>query len=285
MSDYPVPDGTIREALRKARRVVIKIGTSTITYDNGRFNLSNLERICRSVASQMNQGKEIILVSSGAIGVGVGCLRLPEKPKLIREKQAIAAVGQCELMSMYSRLLADYHYAVAQILLTKDDIDYEQTRLNICNTFETLLEKEIVPVVNENDTVSTLEISHNGTFGDNDALSAIVAVLVDADLLILLTDIDGLYTLDPRTSEDAVFIQTVDEITREMEENAGGAGSKRGTGGMKSKILAARIATEAGLDTIIANGSTSRIVDQILSGQPVGTWFKGQKQAKTPNPG
>ena len=278
MSDYTIKDAAIREKLRQAKRVVIKIGTSTITYDNGRFNLSNLERICRSVANQMNQGREIILVSSGAIGVGVGRLRLPEKPKLMREKQAIAAVGQCELMSMYSRLMADYHYAVAQILLTKDDIDYDQTRMNICNTFETLLEKEIVPIVNENDTVSTIEISHNGTFGDNDSLSAIVSVLVGADLLILLTDIDGLYTLDPRTSSDAVFIQSVEEITNQIEESAGGAGSKRGTGGMRSKIMAARIATEAGLDTIIANGSTSRIVDHILSGQPVGTWFKGQNQ-------
>lgn len=274
MTEQGIIDDQLRDKLRQAKRVVIKIGTSTITYDNGRFNLANLERICRSVANQMNQGREIVLVSSGAIGVGAGRLRLAEKPQLIREKQAVAAVGQCELMSMYSRLMADYHYAVGQILLTKDDIDDEATRVNICNTFESLFEKEILPIVNENDTVSTREIYHNGTFGDNDALSAIVSVLVDADLLIILSDIDGLYSLDPRAHNDAVFIKVVEKITGEVERSAGGVGSQRGTGGMVSKILAARIATEAGLDTIIANGSVSRIIDQILEGKSVGTWFK-----------
>ena len=193
--------------------MVIKVGTSTITYDNGRFNLTNLEHLCRSIANQMNQGREIILVSSGAIGVGVGRLRLQEKPQAIREKQAVAAVGQCELMSMYSRLMSDFNYTVAQVLLTKDDIDDEITRDNICNTFEALIEKEIIPIVNENDTVSTREIYHNGTFGDNDTLSAIVADLVGADLLIILSDIDGLYDSDPRTHDEASLISTVETIT------------------------------------------------------------------------
>ena len=277
MAAVQIQDEMLREKIRQAKRVVVKVGTSTITYDNGRFNLSNMERICRSLANQMNQGRDVILVSSGAIGVGVGRLRLEEKPKLIREKQAIAAVGQCELMSMYSRLMADYHYPVAQVLLTRDDIEDEKTRFNICNTFETLIEKEILPVVNENDTVSTLEISHNGTFGDNDALSAIVANLVDADLLIILSDIDGLYTVDPRTHRDATFIQTVEAITGQIEESAGDTGSKRGTGGMRSKISAAKIATDGGIDTVIANGGVSRIIDQVLSGRPVGTWFKAVK--------
>ena len=263
----------IRGKIAQARRVVIKVGTSTITYDNGRFNLTNLEHLCRSIANQMNQGREIILVSSGAIGVGVGRLRLSQKPSTIRDKQAIAAVGQCELMSMYSRLISDYNYTVAQILLTKDDIDDPITRENICNTFQALLEKEIIPVVNENDTVSTREIYHNGTFGDNDSLSAIVAGLIGADLLIILSDIDGLFSQDPHTHADAQLIDTVGEITAEIEEIAGGEGSSRGTGGMRSKIVAARLATEAAVDTIIANGSQARVIDSILDGEEIGTLF------------
>lgn len=263
----------IRARLASASRVVIKVGTSTITHDNGRFNLANMEHLCRSIANQMNHGREVILVSSGAIGVGVGRLRLKEKPRSIRDKQAIAAVGQCELMSMYSRLLTDYNYIVAQVLLTKDDIDDLHTRANIVNTFESLLEKDILPIVNENDTVSTREIYHNGTFGDNDALSAIVAVLVKADLLIILTDIDGLYTRDPRAHSDASLISFVDQISDSIEDSAGDEGTKRGTGGMRSKILAARIATVAGVDTVIANGSVARIIDEVLAGQTVGTLF------------
>jgi glutamate 5-kinase len=263
----------LRKKISQAERIVIKVGTSTLTYDNGRINLRNMENLCRSVAALMNRGKQVILVSSGAIGVGVGKLRLQAKPDTIREKQAVAAVGQCELMNMYSRLLSDYNYAVAQVLLTKDDIDDAPTRTNIMNTFRTLIEMEIVPVVNENDTVSTREIYHNGTFGDNDMLSAIVAVLVEADLLIMLTDIDGLYDCDPRQNKDACFVSYVPVITDDIEASAGGEGSKRGTGGMRSKILAARIATAAGLDAIIANGEVPHIIDSILEGNQVGTMF------------
>lgn len=262
-----------REQLAKAKKVVIKVGTSTITHENGRFNLNNLEHLCRSIANQMNQGKEIILVSSGAIGVGVGRLHLKQKPKVMREKQAVAAVGQCELMNMYSRLLSDYHYVVAQILLTKDDIDDPVTRENICNTFQALLEREILPIVNENDTVSTREIYHNGTFGDNDMLSAIVARLVGADLLIILSDIDGLYDMDPHEHADAALISTVAKIDDTIEAAAGGEGSNRGTGGMRTKLNAARIANEAGIDAVIANGSVSRIVDDVLEGRERGTLF------------
>ncbi|MCK9253976.1 MAG: glutamate 5-kinase [Clostridiales bacterium] len=262
-----------REQLAKAKKVVIKVGTSTITHENGRFNLNNLEHLCRSIANQMNQGKEIILVSSGAIGVGVGRLHLKQKPKVMREKQAVAAVGQCELMNMYSRLLSDYHYVVAQILLTKDDIDDPVTRENICNTFQALLEREILPIVNENDTVSTREIYHNGTFGDNDMLSAIVARLVGADLLIILSDIDGLYDKDPHEHADAALISTVAKIDDTIEAAAGGEGSNRGTGGMRTKLNAARIANEAGIDAVIANGSVSRIVDDVLEGRERGTLF------------
>lgn len=263
----------LRNEIKQAKRVVIKIGTSTLTYDNGRINLTNMDQLCRSVANLMNRGKQVVLVSSGAIGVGVGKLRMPEKPSSIRRKQAVAAVGQCELMNMYSRLMSDYSYTVGQVLLTKDDIDDEQTRINIVNTFEALMEMEIIPVVNENDTVSTREIYHNGTFGDNDTLSAIVAVLLEADLLIMLSDIDGLYDSDPRINPDAAFVSYVPEITDEIEASAGAAGSQRGTGGMRSKILAARIATVAGLDAIIANGSVPHIIDDIADGKNKGTMF------------
>lgn len=262
-----------RERLSQAKRIVIKVGTSTITHDNGRFNLTNMENLCRSIANLMNQGKEIILVSSGAIGVGVGKLRLTEKPKQIRDKQAVAAVGQSELMNMYSRILNDYNHIVAQILLTKDDIDEPQSRANVSNTFEALLEKQILPIVNENDTVSTREIYHNGTFGDNDTLSAMVAVLTQADLLIILSDIEGLYESDPRSNPQAKLIEHVDRITDEIENLAGGAGTNRGTGGMRSKIVAARISTVAGIDTIIANGSKAHTIDHILEKKAVGTLF------------
>ncbi len=268
----------LRDKIKQAKRVVIKIGTSTLTYDNGRINLTNMDQLCRSVANLMNSGKQVVLVSSGAIGVGVGKLRLPEKPSSIRRKQAVAAVGQCELMNMYSRLMSDYSYTVGQVLLTKDDIDDEQTRINIVNTFEALMEMEIIPVVNENDTVSTREIYHNGTFGDNDTLSAIVAVLLEADLLIMLTDIDGLYDSDPRINPDAAFVSYVPEITDEIEASAGAAGSQRGTGGMRSKILAARIATVAGLDAIIANGSVPHMIDDIADGKNKGTMFAALRE-------
>lgn len=266
-----------REKVANAKRIVIKVGTSTITHDNGRFNLANMEYLCRSIASLMNQGKQVILVSSGAIGVGVGKLRLPEKPKTIRDKQAVAAVGQSELMAMYSRLLNDYNQIVAQVLLTKDDIDEALSRQNVCNTFEALIEKQILPIVNENDTVSTREIYHNGTFGDNDMLSAMVAVLTGADLLIILSDIDGLYDSDPRANEHAALIEHVTEITDEVEQLAGGAGTKRGTGGMRSKILAARIATVAGIDTVIANGSKAHSIDQVMAQKAVGTLFAANR--------
>ena len=263
----------LRQQLQTAKRVVIKVGTSTITYENGRFNLTNLDHLCRSIANQKNQGREIILVTSGAIGVGVGRLRLPQKPQRMREKQAAAAVGQCELMSMYSKIIADYHYVVAQILLTKDDIDDPVTRENIHNTFEALLDQEILPIVNENDTVSTREIYHNGTFGDNDALSAIVARLVEADLLVILSDIDGLYDKDPHQYEDATLLSTIHKVDECVEQLAGGEGSNRGTGGMRTKLMAARIAGEAGIPTIIANGSQEHVIDTVLAGRETGTLF------------
>ncbi len=262
-----------RDKLRNCKRVVVKVGTSSLTYGNGRANLKNIEKICRAISDEMNKGHEMILVSSGAIGIGMGKLRLSSKPELIREKQAVAAVGQCELMSLYSRFFASYNYPAGQILLTRDDIEDELTRENIINTFETLIEKEIVPVVNENDTVSTREIYHNGTFGDNDMLSAIVAGLINADLLILLSDISGFYDCDPHKNSNAVLIDTVEKITPELRSCAGGTNTSRGTGGMITKLEAALFASQAGIDMVIANGRDPSVIRNILEGEKIGTMF------------
>lgn len=272
-----MPDA--RKGLKAVRRVVIKVGTSTLTYDNGRVDLTRMDRLCRAIADQMNRGRQIVLVTSGAIAIGVARLRLKEKPKEMKEKQAVAAVGQCELMSLYSRLFSEYGYVVGQVLLTRDDVEDPPTRTNACNTFETLLEKEVVPIVNENDTVSTVEILHNGSFGDNDTLSAVVSALVDADLLILLSDIDGMFDRDPRQDPEARLIGYVKEITPEIAASAGGAGTRRGTGGMQTKIEAARIATSAGVAMVIANGRDPGVIGDILEGHPIGTLFAAQ--AKT----
>jgi glutamate 5-kinase len=271
MSQSILPE---RNVITESQRIVIKVGTSTITYENGRMNLRNIERLARAISSLMNAGREVILVTSGAIGVGVGCLDLKERPTAMRDKQAVAAVGQCELMNVYSRSFAEYSRVVAQILLTKDDLDDHVTRENITNTFEALIEKGIVPIVNENDTVSTTEILHNGTFGDNDTLSAHVATIVHADLLIILSDIDGLYDSNPRENEEARRIPLVCEIDQCMMDSAGGAGSKRGTGGMQSKIAAMMLATAAGIGGVIAEGSQSQILEDILEGEDIGTFFK-----------
>ena len=270
MSDSTLHD---RSTIVESKRIVIKVGTSTITYENGRMNLRNIERLARAISSLMNQGKEVILVTSGAIGVGVGCLDMKEKPTSMRDKQAVAAVGQCELMNVYSRCFAEYSHVVAQILLTKDDLVDPITRENITNTFEALIEKGIIPIVNENDTVSTTEILHNGTFGDNDTLSAHVSKIVQADLLIILSDIDGLYDSNPRENEEAQRIPMVLEIDQAMLDSAGGAGSKPGTGGMQSKITAMILATGAGIRGVIAEGSQSQILEEILEGADIGTYF------------
>jgi len=270
-----MPDAAMdnRGTITESHRIAIKVGTSTITYENGRMNLRNIERLARAISSLMNQGKEVVLVTSGAIGVGIGCLDLKEKPTAMRDKQAVAAVGQCELMNVYSRCFAEYSHVVGQILLTKDDLADPVTRENITNTFEALIEKGIVPIVNENDTVSTTEILHNGTFGDNDTLSAHVAILVRADLLIILSDIDGLYDSNPRENEEAQRIPMVCDIDQAMLDSAGGAGSLLGTGGMQSKITAMMLATSEGIGGVIAEGSQSQILEDILEGADIGTYF------------
>ena len=208
----------------------------------------------------MNSGKEVVLVTSGAIGVGVSKLKLKEKPKTIREKQAVAAVGQCELMHIYSKFFGEYSHVVGQVLLTRDVVEDDHIRENVCNTFETLLENGIVPIVN-----------------DNDNLSAIVAGLVKADLLVILSDIDGFYDSDPRSNENARMLEIVEEVTPELEECAGGAGSNLGTGGMITKLTAAKVSADAGVNMVLANGSEPNILLDILAGENVGTLFLGKK--------
>ena len=264
---------SFREKIKEAKRIVVKVGTSTLTYENGNINLGRIEKLTRILSDIVNAGKEVTLVSSGAIGVGVNKLKLKEKPSSIREKQAVAAVGQCELMHIYSKFFGEYSHIVGQVLLTRDVIEDDHVRNNVCNTFETLLEKKIIPIVNENDTVSIDEIENIVRFGDNDNLSAIVASLINADLLIILSDIDGFYDSDPRSNEEAKLLSVVTEITPELEECAGGAGSNLGTGGMITKLAAAKVATSAGVDMILANGSEPHIIRDILNGDNIGTLF------------
>ena len=250
-------------------RIVIKIGTSTLTHKNGSVNIRTIESLCKIISDVKNAGNEVILVSSGAIGMGTAKLNLKERPKDIAGKQAAAAVGQCELMYIYDKEFGIYNHTVAQILLTAPDLKTPDRHEKFENTMSRLIELGALPIINENDTVATEEI----VFGDNDTLAALVAESVKADLLILLSDIDGLYTADPHKNPDATIIPEVYEITPEIEALSGGAGSEHGTGGMITKIRAAKIATEAGCDMIIANGSSPEILYDITDGKSVGTRF------------
>lgn len=261
-------DEKIKKELRAAKRIVVKVGTSTLTYDTGKMNLKRMDRLAMVLSDLHNQGKEIVLVSSGAIGIAMGKLGLSERPGDIRKKQAIAAVGQCELMFLYDKLFSEYNNTVAQILLTKDDIAIPRRKRHTQNTVNALLEMGIIPIVNENDTISVDEIE----IGDNDNLSAIVADLLDADLLVLFSDIDGLFDSDPRQNKNAKLIDVVYDI-EEVKDVAGGAGTNRGTGGMVTKIEAAEVATRAGINMIIANGENIDALYDILDGNVVGTLF------------
>lgn len=255
--------------LSSAKRIVIKVGTSTLTHKTGLLNIRRIERLVKVLADIKNSGKEIVLVSSGSVGVGVGKLGLTEKPKDTPTKQACAALGQCELMYVYDKHFSVYNHSVAQVLLTRDVIDEPQRKLNVQNTFERLLTLGVVPVVNENDTVSVEEIE----FGDNDTLSAMVATLVNADALIILTDIDGLYDKDPRKNADAKLIHTVKEITEEIRSAAGEKGSTLGTGGMITKVDAAVIAKKAGIPTVVLNGEDPKNLYDVFEEKQIGTTF------------
>lgn len=264
-----------RVRLKNSKRIVVKVGTSTLTYDNGNANLSAMDKLARELSDLSNQGKQVILVTSGAIGIGTGVLKLKQKPKSVREKQAVAAVGQSALMHIYSKLFAEYGHIVGQILLTRDVVDNERTRNNVVNTFETLLEYGIIPIVNENDSVAIdeIECAEHKVFGDNDTLSAIVAKLTGADLLIILSDIDGFYDCDPRINLCSKLIPVVYKIDDNVFSCAGGAGTARGTGGMITKLSAAKIATDAGIDMVLANGSDPKIISEIINGKELGTLF------------
>ena len=250
-------------------RIVVKIGTSTLTYENGCVNIRRIESLCKIVSDLMNAGHEMILVSSGAIGMGVGKLRLGARPKDIAGKQACAAVGQCELMYTYDKLFSEYNHAVAQLLLTAPDLSSEDRHEKFINTMNKLLELGVLPIINENDTVATEEIE----FGDNDTLAAKVAVSVKADLLVLLSDIDGLYTGDPHKDSTASLLPEVRELNDSILALAGDAGSSLGTGGMQTKLRAAKIATAAGCDMIISNGACPENLYSIVDGGSVGTRF------------
>jgi glutamate 5-kinase len=266
----------IRETLQNSKRIVIKVGTSTLTYDTGKVNFTRIDKLARVLSDLANQGKEVVLVTSGAIGVGVDKLKMKERPKKIPEKQAVAAVGQCELMHIYSKFFSDYGHVVGQILLTRDVVEDDQRRQNVVNTFETLMNNEIIPIVNENDSVSVEEIK----FGENDTLSAIVSKVINADLLIILSDIDGFYESDPRKNPDAKMLSVISEITPEIEKAAGGAGTKRGTGGMITKLYAGKIATAANVNMVIASGKNPDIVMDIINGKDAGTLFVAKKFVK-----
>ena len=253
-------------------RTVVKVGTSTLAYSTGNLNIRHMEKLCRVLSDLKNAGHEIILVSSGAVGMGMGRLSLSERPTELVAKQAVAAVGQCELMYTYDKLFSEYNHTIAQILLTADDVNDEGHRENFIATVNKLLEMNVLPVINENDSVSTDEF----LIGDNDTLSAVVAANAGADLLVMLTDIDGLYSADPREDDTAKLIPRVTKITDEIKALAGGRGSKMGTGGMITKIRAAEIATGAGCDTLIANGKDPNILYNIIEGDDVGTRFIGK---------
>lgn len=251
-------------------KIVVKVGTSTLTHETGRLNIRKIEALCKALSDIKNAGHEIILVSSGAIAMGAGKMNLSEKPSDIPSKQAAAAVGQCELMYTYDKLFSEYHHTVAQILITAPDLQDSVREKNFHNTLERLLSFGALPVINENDTVSTAEFG----IGDNDTLSAVVSASIKADMLILLSDIDGLYNKNPKDNKDAFLIEEVTEITPEIKALAGGKGSAFGTGGMVTKLSAASIATEAGCDMIIANGKNPAILYDILDGKKVGTLFR-----------
>lgn len=262
-----------KEILRQKKRIVIKVGTTTVTYEEtGNINLEKLEKFVRILINLRNKGKEVIVVSSGAVGVGRTALGLGKRPETEAEKQACAAVGQGRLMMIYEKLFNEYSQLTAQVLLTKESVTNEECRKNAKRTFDELFRMNVVPIVNENDAISTDELSY-GNFGDNDTLAANVAELVEADLLILMSDIEGLYTDDPKKNPHARFIHTVVKIDEKLEQMAKGASSEFGTGGMSTKVNAAKIVTGSGADMVIASGDNIYAINDIMAGKKIGTLF------------
>ena len=267
-------DMDYRDVLRNKHRIVVKIGTSSLSYPNGRMNFKSIEKLAYVLSAIRGSGVQVMLVTSGAIGVGAGRLGLTERPRELDKKQALAAVGQAELMKIYQKFFEEYNQTVAQVLLTKDVVTIHSRNQNAKRTLLKLLDMNIIPIINENDTIATNEIE----FGDNDTLSATVAALVEADLLVILSDIDGLYSADPRKEETAEIIHSVLEITPELEQLATGAGSSFSTGGMVTKISAAKICLKDGIDCLITSGSDPAIIFDILQGKEVGTHFVAQNE-------
>lgn len=265
-----------RELLKDKKRVVIKVGSSSLIHkETGRLDLRKLEVLVREISDLHNQGKDVVLVTSGAVAVGSAALGLNERPRELKVKQACSAVGQARLMMIYQKLFSEYNQTAAQVLMTKYTMINAATRVNAMNTFNKLFDMGAIPIVNENDTISTDEIE----FGDNDTLSALVAALVDADMLILLSDIDGLFTDDPNQNPDAEFIDVVEKIDSHLEKMAkGSTGSSVGTGGMATKLTAAHIATSAGADMVIANGEDFHVIHKIMQGRNHGTLFLADKK-------
>ncbi len=263
-----------RKQLINRKKIVIKVGSSTLVHgETGNINYNKLERLVRILCDIKNQGRDVILVSSGAIGVGFKSLGLLRKPKTLSLKQACAAVGQGQLMMIYQKLFSEYHQTTAQVLLTKRVLTNDKRRMNVVNTFNELMQLDVIPVVNENDTVSTHEIE----FGDNDTLSAVVANLVEADLLILLSDIDGLFTDDPRNNPNARLVNVVEEMTEDIVKMAKDSDTAFGTGGMITKFQAAKIANSSGCDMVIAHGEDVNVLNRIINGEDVGTLFVRNK--------
>ena len=267
----PMDSAELREKLKDKKRIVIKVGTSSLTHqETGSTDLITLEKLVRELTDLHNRGKEVILVSSGAIAVGRKTIGMKERPTKLSIKQACASIGQARLMMIYQKLFMEYNQVASQILMTKNTLVNGENRLNARNTFETLLSMGVIPIVNENDTISTYEIQ----FGDNDTLSAVVAALTQADLLILLSDIDGLFTDDPNKNPDAKFIDYVEHVDHHFEQMGKGSASDVGTGGMSTKLKAAKLATSAGADMVIANGADMGVIHQIVDGEQIGTLFK-----------
>ena len=262
--------------LTAAKRIVFKVGTSTLAYPTGKTNIRRIAKLSAVLSDLQNSGLQVVLVTSGAIGVGVGKLGLKERPADTPGRQAAATVGQCELMFMYDKLFSEYGQTVGQLLITRSDIEDNERKTNLINTFEKLFEYGAIPIINENDSVAVEEI----VYGDNDNLSANVAKLIGADALVILTDIDGLFSANPSEDESAVLIPFVDEITQDIFDLATPVGSKLGTGGMETKLQAAKLATEAGINTAVINGSDPEDIYKLLDGRQIGTFFKGIKQAE-----
>ena len=263
----------------QCKRLVVKIGTSSLIHPNGKVNLQTIDRLAYALTALNNQGYELVLVTSGAIGVGMAELGMSKRPAVIAEQQALAAIGQSELMTLYTQRFSDYGAKIGQLLLTHDVFDYPMNRQHVLDTIDALLAQQVIPVINENDSVAVDELDHRTTFGDNDQLSALVAKQIGADLLVVLSDIDGLYDRDPNRHPDAALMPTITQLSAKVLAAAGGSSTRFGTGGMVTKLKAAKTMMRAGKQMVLASGRDPRIVLQILAGDSVGTWFGQLKQA------